>query len=156
MATPQDKEQQASAIDAIASKAMGVEPQMAAPAATQEAPAQETPRPPEDSDQGKAAAQGSPETEGDAITAEAVVYEIDFGDVDKEGNKKKRNLTEQQIKATFDRYSAMNYKNAQYKPVQDVIEQIAKQNPGMDMNTMAQEMINIYNAQVSNPTMGNT
>lgn len=156
MATPQDKEQQASAIDAIASKVMGVEPQIAAPAATEEAPAQETPRPPEDSDQGKAAAQGSPETEGDAITAEAVVYEIDFGDVDKEGNKKKRNLTEQQIKATFDRYSAMNYKNAQYKPVQDVIEQIARQNPGMDMNTMAQEMINIYNAQVANPTMGNT
>lgn len=162
MAQPQDKEQMASAIDAIASRAMGVDPQQAAaPANPQQAappPQAQAPAPeaPVESDQGKAATQGSPDTEGDAIAAEAVIYEIDFGDMDKEGNKKKRNLTDQQIKSTFDRYSAMNYKNAQYKPVQDVIEQIAKANPGMDMQTMAREMLNIYNAQVSNPTMGNT
>ena len=157
---PQDPTQQAASIDAIASKVMGVDPQQqqAVPPeqAQAQAPAPQQKPAPEESDQGKAATQGSPETEGDAIAAEAVIYEIDFGDKDNEGKSKKRPLTDQQIKSTFDRYSAMNYKNAQYKPVQDVIEQIAKANPGMDMNTMAREMMNIYQAQVSNPTMGNT
>jgi hypothetical protein len=153
MALPQDPQQQASAIDALASKAMGVEPQQV----PQQAPQQAAPQAPmEETTQDKAADVASPQTEGDKIAAEAIIYEVDFGEKDEEGNKKKRPLTDNQIKATFERYSAMNHKNAQYKPVQDVMEQIAKANPNMSMDDMAKNMIAIYNSQVSNPTMGNT
>ena len=153
MAIPQDPQAQASAIDALASKAMGVEPQQP----PQQPPQEAAPTPPkEETTQDKAADVASPETEGDKIAAEAIIYEVDFGEVDADGNKKKRPLTDSQIKSTFERYSAMNHKNAQYKPVQDVIEQIAKANPQMNMQEMAQNMIAIYNSQVANPTMGNT
>lgn len=145
MATPQSPEQMAAAIDAVASQKMGVAPQQAAPAPQgEEKPA------PKDTSTDKVAEKGSPETEGDKIAADAVVYEIDFGD----GNNRK--LTPQQIKSTFERYSAMNYKNAQYKPVMDLVEQIMRENPGINSRQMAEQMHNIYKAQQSNPTMGNT
>ena len=122
MAT-QNPQDQAAMIDAIAAQTMGVEP--AVP--QQAAPASE---PKKDTAADTAAEKGSPETEGDKMTAEAIVYEIDFGETDAEGNKKTRNLTPNQIKSTFERYSAMNYKNAQYKPITDVIENYMRANPG--------------------------
>ena len=152
MAVPQSKEDMANAVDAIASKQMGVPPQ-AEPQAT----ASQAPTPPKETNQEKAASTGSPKTEGDAIAAEAVVYEIDFGDIDADGNKVTKKLTDKQIKGTFDRYSAMNHQNAQYKPVMDLVRQIQQQNPELrDPRKFAEQMKNIYLAQVKNPTMGNT
>ena len=129
MATPQSQEQMLAAVDNIAAKRMGVEPQQAAPApAPQAAPPTppQMPEPPKETSNDKAAEKGSPDTEGDKMTAEAIVYSVDFGD----GNM--RDLTPQQIKSTFERYSAMNYKNAQYKPVYDIVDQIMRDNPSMN------------------------
>lgn len=147
MAQPQSPEQMSAMVDGIAAKRMGVAPAEAAQAAPAPAPAKEAPR--EESTQGKAAAKGSPETEGDKIGAEAVLYEIEFGEGDK------RSLTPQQIKSTFDRYSAMNYKNAQYKPVMDLIERHMQQS-GENPKQMAERMTAMQKAQQSNPQMGNT
>ena len=141
MATPQSQEQMSAMVDGIAAKQMGVAPE--APAA----PAKEAPKP--ESAQGKAAEKGSPETEGDKVGAEAVIYEINFGENDS------RKLTPQQIKSTFDRYSAMNYKNAQYKPIMDLIERHMQQS-GENPKQMAERMLAMQKAQQSNPQMGNT
>ena len=147
MATPQDPQAMAAMVDQIAARQMGVDPQ--AQAAPEAAPAKEE-APKDDSTEGKAAEKGSPETEGDKIGADAIIYEIEFGENDN------RKLTPQQIKSTFERYSALNYKNAQYKPVMDLVEQIMRENPGINSKQLADQMNNFYKAQQSNPTMGNT
>ena len=82
---PQDPQAMAAMVDGIASKNMGVEPQQARPAP--DAPKPEK----KDSAEGQAAAKGSPETEGDKVAADAIIYEVDFG----EGNNRK--LTPHQI-----------------------------------------------------------
>jgi len=155
-------------VDRIAARQMGVEPEQAQQAAAQQAAAEQQGRQAQqqsqqrqaakqtneekgkDTEQDQAAEEGSPETEGDKMAADAIIYSVDFGD----GNERK--LTPQQIKSTFERYSAMNYKNAQYKPVMDIVEQIMSENPGMDSKQLAEQMQNAYKAQQSNPTMGNT
>lgn len=136
----QTEEQMATAIDGIASKVMGVEPAQAA-----------APPPPKekDSPQDKAAETGSPETEGDKIVAEAIVFEMDMGD------GKKRPLTEQQIQGTFDRYKKLNYQQMQMKPVNDVLVQLM-QRTGKGPKEMAEMLKNVEAAAQSNPTMGNT
>jgi len=133
----------AAAVDRIAAGQMGVDPQQMQPAPA--APAE-----PKDSAQDKAAEKGSPETEADKMADAAVIYEVEFGENDN------RRLTPQQIKSTFERYSAMNYKNAQMKPVNDVIEGLMAANPGMSPAQLAEQMTAVIRAQESNPTMGNT
>jgi len=146
MATPQDPQAMAAMVDGLAAKQMGVEPQQAAP----EAPAPKEAKKEKDSAEDKAATKGSPETEGDKIGADAIIYEVAFSENDN------RKLTPQQIKSTFERYSALNYKNAQMKPVTDLIEQVMRANPGVSTKQMADQLQNILRAQESNPTMGNT
>ncbi len=151
MPNPQDPRAMAAMVDGIAAKSMGVEPQQ--PQQAQQAqPAPAAPPPPEkkDSAEGQAAEKGSPDTEGDKISAEAIIYDVDFG----EG--KKRQLTPQQIKSTFERYSAMNFKNAQYKPVMDVLEQYMKENPGVTTKEIAENVAAMQKAGQFNPVMGNT
>ena len=139
----QTKEQMATAIDGIAAKAMGVEPvAQPAPAPAAEAKKEETP-------QDKAAEKGSPETEGDKVVESAIIFEVDMGD----GNK--RQLTEQQIQGTFDRYKKMNYQQMQMKPVNDVLVQLM-QRTGKGPKEMAEMLKNVEAAAQSNPTMGNT
>ena len=152
----QDPQMAADAISRIASNQLGVPTQQAqtqqpAPPATQ----QQAPKP-KDTATEQAASKGSPDTEGDKMVAEAVVYEIDFGETDKDGNKKKRELTPNQIKSTFERYSALNHKNAVYKPITDVIDQYMRANPGVSTKQIAEQLANISKAGESNPTMGNT
>lgn len=146
MATPQNPQDAMAAVDRLASNQMGVPNNQA------QTPAPEKKK--EDSNEGKAAEKGSPETEGDKMTAEAIIYEIEFGDGS--DPKTKRNLTPQQIKSTFERYSALNYKNAKYKPVMDVIEQYMRKNPGANTKEVAQILANLAKSGESNPTMGNT
>ncbi len=155
MAQPQKPEDAANLIDALASKQLGpAGPQEGAipqPSPQAGEPTGETPPAPEETNQGKAAEQGSPETEGDKVVEEAIVYDVDWGE-----GQEKRQLTANQIKSTFDRYSAMNFKNAQYKPVNDVIEAVMRDNPGMNPQQLAKEMTALYKAAQSNPTLGNT
>lgn len=143
MATPQSPDAMAAMVEQIAAKQLGPNAQaaQAAPAPQQAAP--------QDSPEGKAAEKGSPETEGDKMDAPAIIYEVEFAPNDK------RKLTPQQIAATFQRYSAMNYKNAALKPVMDVVESIMRDNPNMASGELAEKMQAIYRAQQSNPTMGN-
>lgn len=113
----------------------------------------ETPPPdPEakDSNQDKATAKGSPDTEGDKMKADAVVYEIDMGD----GNK--RNMTPKQISSTMQRYAKLNYQNANLKPVNDLVGKILKANPGMQPKDVAGTLENILKASKKNAPMGNT
>lgn len=154
----QDPQMAADAINRIASNQLGVPTQQAqtqqpAPPASQP---QAPKAPPKDSAAEQAASKGSPDTEGDKMSAEAIIYEIDFGDMDKEGKKKKRELTPNQIKSTFERYSALNHKNAVYKPITDVIDQYMRANPGVSTKQIAEQLANISKAGESNPTMGNT
>lgn len=124
-------------LQAIASKQLGAPPPQAAPA-------QEKPPSPEEN----ANTKGAPATEADQMAKPAVVYEVEFSENDK------RKLTPEQIKSTFERYSAMNYRNAQLAPVHNVLAKIMQENPGMDPAGLAQKMEAIYKAQASNPTMG--
>ena len=103
-----------------------------------------------DSNQDKATAKGSPQTEGDKMQAEAVVYEIDMGD----GNKRK--MTPKQISSTMQRYAKLNYQNANLKPVNDLVGKILKANPGMQPKDVAGSIENILKASKKNPEMGNT
>ena len=142
MALPQDPQAAASMIDQMASSKMGVSPQMAQPA----------PAAPKDKDsaEDKASAKGSPQTEGDKMSAEAIVYEIDMGD----GNK--RPLTENQIKSTFQRYASLNHQNAQNGPINSLVAKIQKANPNATSKQIADKIDNMLKAGKSNPTLGNT
>lgn len=141
MATPQSQDQMAAMVDSMAAKQMGVAPQQA-----QAAPQKEAPK--KDSAQETAAEKGSPETEGDKIGAEAVIYDVQFGD-------QTRKLTPQQIASTFERYSALNHKQAQYKPVMDLIDQYMR-TTGENPQQFAKRLQALQKAQASNPQMGNT
>jgi len=103
-----------------------------------------------DSNEDKASAKGSPQTEGDKMQAEAVVYEIDMGD------GKKRNMTPKQISSTMQRYAALNYQNANLKPVNDLVAKILRANPNMQPKDVAGTLENILKSSKKNPEMGNT
>ncbi len=115
----------------------------------------EAPAPPpeakaKDSNEDKASSKASPTTEGDKMNAEAVVYEIDMGD------GKKRNMTPKQISSTMQRYAALNYQNANLKPVNDLVAKILKANPSMTTSDVAGTLENVLKASKKNASMGNT
>tara|TARA_B100000424_G_scaffold271358_1_gene273759 strand:+ start:4054 stop:5100 length:1047 start_codon:yes stop_codon:yes gene_type:complete len=136
-------EEQMAAIDNIAAKQMGVAP-ATPPQQTQAAPAE---RP--DTPQEAASKELSPTTEGDNVLAESTTFTVDFGD----GNM--RSLTDKQIVGTYNRYRDLNHKQAQYKPVNDLVDKIMKANPNMTPTQVAETLDNIVRAGKSNPTMGN-
>lgn len=139
MATPQSPDQMAAMVDNIAAKQMGVAPE-------QQAPAKEEPK--TDTAQDKAADKGSPQTEGDKAQEPAIVYDVAFGD-------QTRQLTPQQIASTFERYSALNHKQAQYKPVLDLVDQYMR-NTGTNPKQFAKQLSALQKAAQANPQMGNT
>jgi len=101
-------------VDAIASKAMGLEPskpavppETAAPSA--EAQDKDAPTTPQE----VAMAEASPATEADAMSADPITYKV--GD---------RNYTEKQLLDMKGRYAKANFQNARYKPTMDVIRQL--------------------------------
>lgn len=158
MATEQDK----ALIDQIAGQQLGdanasapAQPQQPAP----QAQAPQQPPEPKDApptDQEKAAAAVSPKTEGDATLEESIkMFEVDFGD-------EKRNLSEAQVRETFNRYRDLNHKHAnEIKPIEPAINLVrqimdtARQN-GKDINgdDMAQFLQAATQAYIKNPTMG--
>ncbi len=106
---PQDMDQ----VARIAAKQMGGEAPQPAP--------QPAPKPQEapTTAQEKAAEAGSPKTEGDKSSQDPVVYKVKMGDGERE-------LTQQQISGTFERYRDLNYKQAQMKPVTELAEKMMK------------------------------
>ena len=100
-------------VDALASKAMGVEPQVPATPPVTAAPSAEAQDKDAPTEAEAAVAAASPADEADKMAEPPITYKV--GD---------RELTEKQIASTMDRYKALNYQNAQYKPVMDVIKQL--------------------------------
>jgi len=133
----------ASAIDAIASKAMGVPSAMpGVPPAQDPAniPRSGNPAPKakpvaKETAEDAANEQAAPRTEDDKMSENPVLYEVAFGENDK------RKLTPEQIAATFQRYSSLNHQNAQMKPVNDVIQAMMKANPGATPGQVAEGLI---------------
>jgi hypothetical protein len=125
-------------VEAIAAQQMGVDPQM-------QQQQQQRPAPPTAEEQASEA--GAPTTEAQQMAADPIMYEIAFGD-------QKRNLTPEQISSTFQRYSALNHRNALLAPVHSVIEKIMSDNPNMNPQQLAEAMQAAYQAQASNPQMG--
>lgn len=157
MATEQDK----ALIDQLAGQQLG--DANATAGAPQEAPQQaqapQEPPKPQDApptENEKAQAMVTPTTEGDATLEESVkMFEVDF-------NGEKRNLTEAQVRETFNRYRDLNYKHAnEIKPLEpaiNLVKQImdnAKQN-GKDLSgdDMAQFLQAATQAYIKNPQMG--
>lgn len=155
-------------IDAIASRQMGVPPQGNATAAATASPAAMPPgagapppapgpgpgapnpnnAPPTAQEQ--AASAGAPTDEGNKSQADAVLYEIEF----QPGQKRK--LTPDQIKSTFDRYSALNFEHAQMKPVLETAKAIMEHHK-MDPIAFAQAMIETAKRGADGPaTFGET
>ena len=94
----------------------------------------------------------SPSTEGDKQSKDAAqIMRLKFGDQDRE-------LSEAQVKGTFDRYSALNFKHQNLKPVVDLAEkmlQAAQQkNPNASAKDLAKFMTAAAKAQTHNPMMG--
>jgi len=137
MATPQDPQAAAAAIDQIASQRMGVQPQV---------PQQAAPAPaPKDSAEDQASAKGSPDTEADKMDAEAVTYDING-----------KQLSAKQISSTMDRYAALNHKHMQMSPIFNLAEKVMKANPNASSKQVADKIDALIKGQSSNPTLGNT
>jgi hypothetical protein len=144
---PALNEKDNSLIADVASKQLGVPPQ----AAQQSAP----PAPPPDAAPTKqevAQEQLAPSTEGDRQGADATeILRVKFGDQERE-------LTPEQIKGTFDRYSALNYKHQSMKPVLDLADKMLaaakKKNPNVTAKDLAKFMTAASKAQTHNPKMG--
>jgi len=108
----------------------------------------DTSKPAPDTTVGNAEAQGSPDTEGDKMAEDAIIYEIKRPD----GNTEK--LTPQQILSTFDRYRALNYQNAQMKPVLDVVGAYLRNNPNENPKTVARKLLDLARGQSPQPQFG--
>jgi hypothetical protein len=143
---PQDQELIAQA----SAQQLGVSPPAAM--APQAPPASIAPQEMQPTPQEMAAQGVSPSTEGDKQSADAAqIMRIKFGDEDRE-------LSEMQVKGTFDRYSALNFKHQNLKPVVDLAEkmlQAAQQkNPNASAKDLAKFMTAAAKAQTHNPQMG--
>ena len=139
MADELPQEAQANLIDQIASNRMGVEPQQQAPAKEEE---------PKETAEEKAVEEGSPDTEGDKMDMDAILYEIDFGDGDM------RKLNPNQIRETFNRYRELNFKNAQNANLNKVVEAAIKNGFAKNPDDAARQILNMMKAAQSNPQMG--
>jgi len=98
----------------------------------------------------RAASAGSPKTEGDQSSADAVLYEIPFGENDT------RKFTPSQIKGMHDRYTAMNHEHMRLKPVMDMAKAAMQQNPNMTAEQLVQRLVQIAQGQgQAQPSEGN-
>ena len=95
----------------------------------------------------KAAADQSPTTEGDKQSLDPVVYDVVFGENDK------RQLTDKQIAATFERYRNLNFQHSQLKPVLQVVEGIMQKHKA-NPEQMARALLNLEKAYEKKPTLG--
>jgi len=133
MATP-DQDQ----VARIAAAQLGAPaPEQAAPAAPKEAPT--TP-------QEAAEETGSPQTEGDRVQQDPVVYKVQMGE-------EERALTPEQISSTFSRYKDLNYRNAQMKPINALAEQLMNKS-GASPEQVASLMQASLQAFTKNAQMG--
>ena len=131
MAQPANMDQ----MNRIAAQQMGV------PAPAPAKPA-ETPTTPQEA----ASKTGSPQTEGDRVQQQPMVYKIKMGD-------EERALSSDQISSTFSRYKDLNYRNAQMKPVNEIAERLMEKS-GANPEQIAKLMNASIQAFTKNAQMG--
>jgi hypothetical protein len=78
--------------------------------------------------------------------SDSILYEIDFGD-------SKRQLTPAQIKATYERYGALNHDHAQMKPILEVAKAIMEKT-GADPMAIASGLVALAKGDQHNQPMG--
>lgn len=153
-----DKVQQAVAdkLGGAAQQGAAPAPQGAAPQGNQQA-AKVAPDKIVPTDAEKASAALAPRDEGVADGQSAVTFQVEF-------DGEMRDLTPQQIRSTFDRYSKLNYQHqtevAPMKPVMDFVNKIisdakAAGNDKVNAKDVAQFLEVAAKAYAKNPTMGN-
>lgn len=128
-------------------EAMGAPPEMPPGAMPPGAPPGMPQKPPEvpPTLMEKAAVAGSPADEGDRMKDQPVMYQVPWGE-------ETRDLTPEQIRGTFDRYSALNYKHANLKPFVELGDELMKRAPpGTDPRDITRAMVA---ALTKNPQMG--
>lgn len=138
----------------IAAAAMAAPPQQnaqAAPPAQPGQPAQPpAAQPPQrETAEGQAQAKAAPQTEATQMREAPVIFELPG----KEG-KPGRKLTATQVEGVLDRYSSLNYKHAQLKPIIDLAEQLMARNPNMTPADLADAVVSMAQAQQHSPVMG--
>jgi len=89
--------------------------------------------------------QGAPKTEDDEANENPVVYKLKIGEEDRE-------LSEAQIKGTFERYGKLNEQNNAMRPLMQLYAGAAKANPGLTPDSFAKGLIAMANKH--NPSMG--
>lgn len=94
----------------------------------------------------------SPTTEGDKQSEDPVVFNVAFGENDK------RQLSEAQIKGTFQRYADLNNKHATMKPIFDFANEILDGAKAAGNDTSPEQVRDFLQAAaqafIKNPTMG--
>jgi len=160
MPTPQNPQAQAALIDQIAQAAMGgggpaaqqqATPQPGAPqqqAAAPQQPVTDTSAKVKETNVGAAETAGAPDTEAGAMTQDAIIYKVPFGD-------QTRDLTPQQISSVFERYSALNYQHSQMSPILKVAEAYMKDNPDKTPQEIAATLLDLARANRPNAQFGN-
>lgn len=147
MSMPQDPAAQSADVAAMAAQLMGQPAPGGAAADPMAAMQQQAPAKAKETQQDKAAEKGAPADEGSKSGQNPVIYEIQMGD-------KTRKMTPEQISSTFQRYAALNYQQAQYKPVIDAIQSLREANPNLTPTEIAQHMAAMNKAGEKNTTLG--
>ena len=135
----------AAIIDRVASNQMGVNPEQAQAPVEGEKPTETE----------KAVEEGSPKVEPEAMAENPILYKILMGK-DADGNDDIREMSPEQISSTLKRYADLNYKNAQMKPVNMVVEAAIKNGLAKDPTDAARQLINLMKGAQSNPELGDT
>lgn len=137
---------QSDLVQRVAEAALAPQQQQQAP--QPQKPVTDTSGPEPQTDMGTAAAAGSPDTEGDKMAQDAILYELQRPD----GTVKK--MTPQQINSMMDRYSSLNFQHSQMKPVMDVVSKYIQANPNENPKTIAAKLLDLTRAQQPNAQFG--
>lgn len=104
---------------------------------------------PKETAQGQAQSDGAPKSESEKLREEAFI-EIDLG------NGQKRKMSESQIAGMAARYTGLNQKNAQMKPVIALAEKIMQANPNLTPAQLGQELAEYAQQRMSGASPKNT
>jgi len=104
---------------------------------------------PQETAQGQAQSDGAPKSESEKLREEAFI-EINLG------NGQTRKMTESQIAGMAARYTGLNQKNAQMKPVIALAEKIMQANPNLTPAQLGQELAEYAQQRMSGGSPQNT
>lgn len=149
MALSPSQREAIAAIDGPAAQSQQPAAAAAAQATQQQAPAPQANRqnPPQQTAEGAAQEKGAAKTEGDNMAAPPFI-ELTMP------NGQKRQMTPEAITGMASRYAALNHRNAQLKPINDVIENYLKSNPNMTPAQLAETLTQLAAGGQANVQFG--